>query len=273
MNAKDLIKAGQLSAARSELIEAVKSSPNDLNSRTLLFQVLAFSGEWQKARHHLEIIADQEASRGAGINTCLNLIEAETERLEVFSYKKQPSFLPAAPAYVELYESARQNLADRDLNEARSIMDQIKDQIPEISGTLNGKPFVGFSNTDTQLSFFLEAFVHEHYVWLPFEALRELSMPEPKTMLDLLWASARVTTRDGLTLNCYLPVLYPDSFRHEDDRLKMGRMTDWTDLGAGFNQGVGQHVLQVGDEDIGLLEIREAVMNTSEFEKGEESGH
>jgi type VI secretion system protein ImpE len=273
MNAKDLIKAGQLSAARSELIEAVKSSPNDLNSRTLLFQVLAFCGEWQKARHHLEIIADQEASREAGVNTCLNLIEAETERLEVFSYKKQPSFLPAAPAYAELYESARQNLADRDLDEARSIMDQIKDQIPEISGTVNGNPFVGFSNTDTQLSFFLEAFVHERYVWLPIEALRELSMPEPETMLDLLWASAQVTTRDGLTLNCFLPVLYPDSFRHEDDRLKMGRMTDWTDLGSGFNRGVGQHVLQVGEEDIGLLEIREAVMNTSELEKGDERGH
>ena len=152
-------------------------------------------------------------------------------------------------------------------------MDQIKDQLPEISGTLNGNPFVGLSNTDTQLSFFLEAFVHERYVWLPFEALRELSMPEPKTMLDLLWASAQVTTRDGLTLNCYLPVLYPDSFRHEDDRLKMGRMTDWTDLGAGFNRGVGQHVLQVGEEDIGILEIREAVMNTTELEKGDKSGH
>lgn len=273
MNAKDLIKTGQLSAARNELIGAVKSSPQDLNSRTLLFQVLAFCGEWEKARRHLEIIADQDTSRETGVNTYLSLIETEAERLEVFRYKQTPSFLPAAPAYAELYESMRQRLADSEFNEAISIINQIKDLIPEISGVLNGNPFVGFSNTDTQLSFFLEAFVHERYVWLPFEALRELSMSEPKTMLDLLWASARLTTRDGLTLNCFLPVLYPDSFRHQDDRLKMGRMTDWTDLGPGLNQGVGQHVFQVGEEDIGILEIREAVIKTSEPEKDDESGH
>jgi type VI secretion system protein ImpE len=93
MNAKDLIKAGQLSAARSELIEAVKSSPTDLNSRTLLFQVLAFCGEWEKARSHLEIIAAQDVSRETGIQAYLNLVEAEAERLEVFRYQKQPSFL------------------------------------------------------------------------------------------------------------------------------------------------------------------------------------
>jgi type VI secretion system protein ImpE len=273
MNAKDLIKTGQLSAARNELIGAVKSSPQDLNSRIMLFQVLAFCGEWEKARRHLEFIADQDASREIGAKTYLNLLEAEAERIEVLRYKQQPSFLPTAPEYAELYGSVRLKLAEREFDEARSIIYQIKDLIPEISGRLNGNPFVGFSNTDTQLSFFLEAFVHERYVWLPFETLRELSMPEPKTMLDLLWAAARVTTRDGLTLNCFLPVLYPDSFRHKDDRLKMGRMTDWTDLGSGFSQGVGQHVFQVGEEDIGILEIREAEIKTSELEKDDESGH
>jgi protein involved in temperature-dependent protein secretion len=50
-------------------------------------------------------------------------------------------------------------------------------------------------------------------------------------------------------------------------------MTDWTDLGSGFHKGVGQHVFQVGQEDIGILEIREAVINTSELEKDDESGH
>jgi type VI secretion system protein ImpE len=273
MNAKDLIKDGQLSAARNELIDAVKSSPTDPNNRTLLFQVLAFCGEWEKARRHLEIIAAQDAARKTSVQAYLNLVEAEEERLEVFHNKQQPSLLPAAPEYIERYESVRQKLAAKDYDEAKSIFNQINDQRPQISGTLNGKPFVGFSDTDSQLSFFLEAFVHERYVWLPFEALRELSISEPKTMLDLLWAAAQVTTRDGLTINCFLPVLYPDSFRHEDDRLKMGRMTEWTDLGSGFHQGVGQHVFQVGEEDIGILEISEAVMNTSKLEKDDESGN
>jgi type VI secretion system protein ImpE len=77
----------------------------------------------------------------------------------------------------------------------------------------------------------------------------------------------------GLTLNCFLPVLYPDSFQHEDDRLKLGRMTDWTDLGPGFHQGFGQHVYQVGDDDVAILEIREAVFNSFEVENKDESGN
>ncbi|MBW2706080.1 MAG: hypothetical protein JRD84_07205, partial [Deltaproteobacteria bacterium] len=131
----------------------------------------------------------------------------------------------------------------------------------------------GFSETDTRLTCFLEAFVHERYVWLPLEMLRELTLPEPQTLLDLLWASAQITMQGGLTLNCFLPVLYPDSFQQEDDQLKLGRMTDWTDLGSGFHQGFGQHVYQVGDDDVAILEIREAVFNSFEVENKDESGN
>jgi type VI secretion system protein ImpE len=53
------------------------------------------------------------------------------------------------------------------------------------------------------------------------------------------------------------------SYRAEDDRLKLGRLTDWKDLGGGFTQGVGQHVFQVGDDEYGMLEIREAAFTYS----------
>jgi type VI secretion system protein ImpE len=64
-------------------------------------------------------------------------------------------------------------------------------------------------------------------------------------------------------MNCYLPVLYPNSFLHEDDRMKLGRMTDWISLGDRFTKGIGQHVFQVGEDDMGILEIREVLFNLS----------
>ncbi|MCP4622060.1 MAG: hypothetical protein GY850_00840 [bacterium] len=271
MDAKDLIKAGKLSEARSQLVEEVKSSPTNLNSRTLLFQVQAYGGEWDKARRQLEVITTQDAKRETGVQVYLNLIQAETERIEVFQHKRRPSFLPETPVYFEQYHAAWQKLTDQDFAAAEPIFAEIGDRCAKISGTLNGKEFSGFSETDTRLACFLEAFVHERYVWLPVEMLRELTLPEPQTLLDLLWASALVTMHGGLTLNCFLPVLYPDSFRHEDDRLKLGRMTDWTDLGSGFHQGFGQHVYQVGDDDVAILEIRQAVFNSVEMEKKDES--
>ncbi len=123
---------------------------------------------------------------------------------------------------------------------------------------MNGRDFTGFRDTDTFLSLFIEFFVHERYLWVPMESIRELSVSPPKTLYDLLWIPARLTTWEGLSANGYLPVLYPDSFSHEDDRIKLGRMTDWVSLGGSFSKGMGQHVFQVGEEEISLLEIQEA---------------
>ena len=49
MDSKELIKKGQLGEARAALVNEVKNRPGDPASRTLLFQVLLFCGEWEKA--------------------------------------------------------------------------------------------------------------------------------------------------------------------------------------------------------------------------------
>lgn len=259
MNSRDFIRAGRLSEARNQLIEEVKSSPADLGKRTLLFQVLSFCGEWDKAERHLQVIAAQDARRETGVQVYKNLIHAERERIEVSKSNGRPSFLPKTPPYLETYFIAWERLLEKKPEEARELYDQIDAERPSISGTLNGESFNGFRDTDTFLSLFLEAIVHERYLWIPFESIRELSVSLPKALFDLLWITAHLTTWEGLSLNCYLPVLYPDSFLHEDDRVKLGRMTDWTPLGGPFTKGMGQHVFQIGKEVVALLDIREVL--------------
>ena len=265
MNSKDLIKAGRLSDARKQLAEEVKAKPDDSRRRTLLFQVLAFYGEWNKAEQHLDVIGAQDVIADVAIQVYKNLIHAEKERTEVCKLKRRPSFLPKTPPYLETYYAAQTKIGEQNIDEAKALLDQVEAQRPAISGTVNGKSFTGFKDTDTFLSLFLETIVHERYVWIPFEEIRELAVSAPKTLFDLLWITARITTWDGLTMNCYLPVLYPNSFLHEDDRIKLGRMTDWISLGGQFTKGMGQHVFQVGEEDLSILEIRETLFNNSEL--------
>ena len=261
MNAIDLIKTGRLLEARRLLVEEVKSAPSDAGRRTLLFQVLIFFGEWAKAERHLETIAAQDPGRDAGVQTYRNLITAEKERVEVIKLNQLPSFLPETPLYFETYHTGLKKLVEKNPEEAKGLFDQTDAQRPTVSGTVNGKPFSGFCDTDTFLSPFLEAIVHDRYVWVPFESMRELAISPPKTLFDLIWAQARITTWEGLTMNCFLPVLYPDSFQHEDERIKLGRMTDWITLGGGLSKGVGQHVFQIGEEELAILEIREALFD------------
>ena len=265
----DLIKAGKLPEARKQLVEEVKSSPGDTGKRTLLFQVLAFYGEWDKAERHLDMIATQDSSRETGVQGFKNLLQGDRERLEVCDLKRRPSFVPKTPPYAVRYFLAWEKLTEKKVQEAEDLFREIEANHPALSGTVNGKPFTGFRDTDAFLSLFLEAFVHERYVWIPFEAIRELIISPPKTLFDLLWTSARITSWKGLTLNCYLPVLYPNSFLHEDDRVKLGRMTDWTPLGGPYAKGMGQHVFEIGDTDMAVLEIQEILFEP--FDTGEDN--
>ena len=273
MDAKELIRAGKLSEARTLLVEAVKSSPANVGSRTLLFQVLCFSGEWDRAERHLDAIAAQDVKAETGIQVYKNLIHAERERIEVIELNRRPSFLPKTPPYTEMVFAAREKLLEKSIDQAEELYKQIDAQRPVVAGTSNGQSFSGFRDTDAFLAMFLEAFVHEHYIWIPFESIRELSITAPRTLFDLLWIPAQVTAWNGLTLACYLPVLYPNSFRHQDDRVKLGRMTDWTPLGGPFAEAVGQHVFQIGDEEIAILDLREVLFKSPDTAENDETNH
>jgi len=270
---KELIKSGQLTEARQQLVATLRDKPGDTSARTLLFQVLCYCGEWDKADRHLEAIAVQDVSREAGVLDYRNLIRAEKERLAVMEKGGIASFLTEPPAYLDLLSAARAKLAEKKADAAKEFLSRIDAARPAISGVVNGTPFAGFCDTDTLLAPFLEVIAHDQYLWVPFESLRELSITPPKTLLDLLWVSAHVTTWEGYAMNCYLPTLYPGSFHQEDERIRLGRMTDWISLGGSLARGVGQHVYAVGEQDMALLEIRDVTFNFPGMKTDDEENH
>jgi type VI secretion system protein ImpE len=273
LNSKELIRAGKLSEVRKQLAETVKSAPSDRSSRTLLFQVLSFCGEWDKAERQLDVIVAQDPESETGVQVYKNLVHAEKERREVLNRNRPPSFLTGTPHYLDLYFTAWDKLNKKEIEEAHTIYSHINSQCPKISGTMDGKAFCGLRDIDAFLSLFLETVVHDRYIWIPFDALRELSISPPQNLFDLIWATAQIITWEGLSINCYLPVLYPGTSLHEDDLVRLGRMTDWMPLGGAFSQGLGQHVYQIGDEEITILEIREARFKIPIQEKRDEKSN
>ncbi len=260
MTAAELIRAGRLTEARKQAAADVKAAPADVGKRTLLFQVLAFCGEWDKAEAHLDVIASQDVKAELGAQLYRGLLAAERER-EGVSLERLPAILPKAPSYLESYLAGRRKLEGKQVDEAEELFGQAAAQKPHVSGNVDGAPFGDLRDTDAYLAFFLEAMVHGHYVWIPFECLREVSIAAPKGLMDLLWTTARMVTEDGLVMNCHLPVLYPGSYKHEDDRVRLGRMTDWVPLGGAYSRGMGQHVFQIDAGEKALLEIRELTVN------------
>jgi type VI secretion system protein ImpE len=261
MNAKSLIKDGNLSDARVMLVERVKTNPADTAARSLLFQVMLLCGEWDKAKRQLDIIASRNASPDMNQTIFEHLIQAEKERLEVFSMDRRPTFFPEIPDYSEDFFAARELLKTGTLDGAAERFSRIDDNLPQPKGTLNGEPFVGFRNTDSTLAYVIEAIEYERYLWVPIANVREMVVRPPATLLDLIWAKGRITTWEGLTMGCFFPVRYPGSTASDDDQTRMGRLTRWEDLGGGFARGLGQQVFDIGGTDCSIFEITEAVFS------------
>ena len=177
VDAKDLMMAGQLTEARAQLTAEVRAAPTDVRKRTLLFQVLAALGEWEKAEKHLDMIANLDVRSGTGVQAYGDAINAEKERREVAERKRLPGFVSEAPVVSRRRTYAAWDaLMEKKLEEATTLYSEVDRQRPVVSGSAGGRDFIGFSDTDAFLSCFLEAFVHDRYVWIPFESLAELAI-------------------------------------------------------------------------------------------------
>lgn len=267
MNEKELIHAGRLAEARHLLVEKIKRAPADREARNLLFQLFCFLGEWEKALRHLDVLAlTAAAPPAATFGHYRNLVQAEKARLAVELGGAVPEFLSEPPGYLREFLKARALLASGSGERFLELVGKLEEEAPVVQGEADGVPFVGFYDVNPGTFPVLEAFVHDRYLWFPFASLRELTVRAPVHLLDLLWIPATLVTFEGLTTDCYLPVLYQGSAAHGDDRVRMGRLTDWVPRG-GWLRGVGQHLLQVGEEEKGLLELRQVTFTRSQPEQ------
>jgi type VI secretion system protein ImpE len=265
MTAEELLKAGHLSAAVEQLNQEVRSRPSDIQRRTFLFELLCFTGDCQRAQRQLDVLGHQSATAEIGVQVYRHILTAEQARQRLFSEGVQPNFLFPPPSYVHLHLEALQQLCNPQPAGAVALLDQSQRSQPPRTGILAGQPFTEWRDGDDLLAPFLEVIVHNQYVWLPFEQIKRLHITPPKRLRDLLWVPATLEAHAGPVGEVFLPVLYPDSHRHADGRVKLGRMTEWIDMGEGVTRGAGQHLFFIDGQDRGILEVQdiEFAMETS----------
>ena len=73
---------------------------------------------------------------------------------------------------------------------------------------------------------------------------------------DLFWRRARMAVREGPDGEVYLPTLYPNSHTATDDRLRLGRATEWVGTENSLLRGVGQRMFLVGEDAVGIGDLK-----------------
>lgn len=232
MTARELFQAGKLDEAVQALNAELRNDPGDEKRRTFLFELLAFTGAWDRAEKQLDILA--QAGRGADMGALVYraALHAERTRQELFDKRDFP-----------------QTAASSDKGPAM------------LKGTLNGKPFTTIEDADPRIGSRLEVYAAGDYLWISFEHLASVTMQPPKRLRDLIWSPAIVKTGPGFKGTelgeVLTPILTPSAWKHSNDEVRLGRVTDWERDEDGRYIPVGQKMLLVDGEEFPLLEVRQ----------------
>jgi type VI secretion system protein ImpE len=140
-------------------------------------------------------------------------------------------------------------------DEAWALLDRAAELCAPIRGTVGGAAFDDFRDADDLLAPVLEVFTATGYFWVPWEQIQFLEVPAPRTLRDLLWTPANLSTFDGQLGEVSLPGLYPGSSSSADDAIRLGHKTEWIKRDGGPVRGLGRKLFLVGDEARTLLEL------------------
>ena len=231
MKARALLDEGRLEEAIESLGVELRSNPGDAQRRAFLFELLCFSGDFDRAEKHLDILAGGGEKAAMGALVYRSALHAERTRQKMWREGTYPRH---------------------------------HEKLPPIAGTINGKPFNSITDADPRIGPRLEIFAAGQYSWLPLASVAKVSMGAPKQLRDLLWAPAKLLTAEGyqgLDLGEVMtPVLAPRSDESEDPAVRLGRATEWVRWEDGVEAPLGQKLLLIDGEEMPILELRDLVI-------------
>lgn len=257
--AEDLFRAGRLDDAIGLQTKVVKAAPMETDARWLLFVLLAFAGELERADAQLQFLASRDGELLPAISVYAAALGAELERRRVFESGAKPGLPPDAPAHVSARVEAVTQLAKGELTAAADAVARANEQAPAIRGKVTEQAIDGLCDYDDLLGGVVEVFAGGRYLWLPFESIARLEIDPPRTAIDVLWRTASLTDVDGTSAHVLLPSLYAATREHEDAAVRVGHETDWVERGP-LAQGAGQRIWvgSLGDDvrELPFLEVR-----------------
>ncbi len=262
--AKIQLDAGNLNGAMDAALSVVKSNPNDSQARTFLFELACFAGNWERAEKQLDVIGHQDVNAMIGSHIYRQNLAAERNRLRLFSDSLKPEFMMSPPRYVEDLLAANNRIREGNVAEAREILDKVEEERPAFACQINGEDATDFRDYNDLTSCVFEVIVKETYVWLPFEQVEKIKFAAPKTLRDLFWIQAEIETTNGTNGEMFIPALYANSFKSDNDQVRLGRMTDWTDAGGEVFIGEGLRLFWSDGKDKPILELNEIVFTPTE---------
>ena len=121
MNAGELYKAGRLGEAIEAQVQEVRASPLDHSKRLFLFELLAFSGDLDRARRQIDVIKYDDNDLERAVAGYRKLLDSEQARRDLFTRGVAPGFFGEPSEHLRLRLEAVNRLRENAPAEAARI--------------------------------------------------------------------------------------------------------------------------------------------------------
>lgn len=260
---QELFRAGKLRECLAALQGEVRGSPADAKLRTFLAQLLMLTGDWDRAVNQLQVAGELDSAALPMKHAYTAAIQCERLRAAVFAGERLPLILGDPPQWIAPMLQALATLAQGRAAEAAALRERALEEAPATPGGINGTAFDWIADADSRLGPVLEVVLNGAYYWAPFSRVRRIVFEPPADVRDLAWVPVQITWSNEGEAVGLIPTRYPGSERSEDDAVRMARKTEWLDIGGGGFAGLGQRILTTSADELGLLEVRELVLESA----------
>jgi len=196
--ASALFRAGKLDAAVAAGQAALRKAPTDLNARVLLGELLAFTGNLERADVVLDAASAIDPSTALVVAEFRQLIRADMARRQLFRDGRVPEFLSDPTETQRLQLAALVAMRAGDMAEAARQAEAAEAARPHASGKHGDAAFDDLRDADDLLAGSFEVLTTTgKYFWIPTERVQTLEFHPPKRPRDLLWRRASMSVANG----------------------------------------------------------------------------
>ena len=258
MTAHAQIQSDRLDEELSAVQSRVRAFPEDRQAREELFHLYSITGQWEKAGTQLRLLSglDKGAKKLAPLYEAL--IKAELQRHAVLAGNAKPTIFGEPEEWMAWQVRVLELVSRNESAAAAELRDHAWDAAPNSPGNINGEVFDWIADADGRIGPILEAVVDGVYYWVPFIRIQSITMEEPKTLGDLVWARATFQWRGGAGATGFVPVRYNGSESSGNGDFQLARKTEWMEQPNGWVFGAGQRLFITSqtDRDYPLLDTR-----------------
>lgn len=254
--AEQALREGDVPRAQKLLAEQIRARPQDAKLRVFLFQLLAVTGQWERALNQLNTAIELDAATTPMVHCYREAIACEAMRQAVFAGQKVPLLFGEPEPWIALLIEALLRAGRGDAEAAAHLRAQALEAAPATPGSVDGQAFEWIADADARLGPTLEAVINGRYYWLPFNRLSRVAIDAPQDLRDAVWMPATFEFSNGGETVGLIPTRYPGTDLAAGGPLALSRRTEWQEVAPGEYTGLGQRVLSTDADEYALMDLR-----------------